>query len=227
MSVALVLVSHSVLVAEGTRDLAAQMAPDVQIIPAGGRSDGGLGTDYGQIEAACEAASGPDGVVIIADLGSAVMTAESVLELIEDPERFVIADAAFVEGAVAAAVAAQTGGDRDAVRAAAESSIRAGGGGADADGVDGTDEAALVSRDAVLVNAEGLHARPAADFVRRASEYDAVITVNGVDARSLLGIMALGLVQGRTASITASGAQAQQAVDALVALIESGFGEAS
>ncbi|MGO3885420.1 MAG: dihydroxyacetone kinase phosphoryl donor subunit DhaM, partial [Mycetocola sp.] len=224
MTVAIVLVSHSSLVAEGTKDLAGQMAPDVTILAAGGRADGGLGTDYARIETACSEADSAAGTVIIADLGSAVMTAESVLELSDSPERFVIADAAFIEGAVAAAVAAQTGGDLAAVVAAAESSLRHdaasgddGPGAVDGD-VDARGAAAGVSGnsiDVVLVNPEGLHARPAADFVRLASTFDADITVNGVDARSLLGIMALGLTQGRTVTISATGAEASQARAAL------------
>ncbi|MGO2659876.1 dihydroxyacetone kinase phosphoryl donor subunit DhaM [Mycetocola reblochoni] len=248
MSVSVILVSHSALVAEGTRDIAAQMAADVRLIPAGGRADGGIGTDYALIEAACESI-GDGEAVIIADLGSAVMTAESVLELIDRPERFVIADAAFVEGAVAAAVAAQTGQGLAEVVAAAESSLRRTAGddaqgkptasavesaavgpqptptGAASTG-SASDSSGAVHGEATLVNSEGLHARPAADFVRLASTFDADVTINGVNARSLLGIMGLGLVSGATASIEATGPQAADAVDALCELISSGFGEA-
>lgn len=78
---------------------------------------------------------------------------------------------------------------------------------------------------ATLTNETGLHARPAAEFVKTASSYDAKITVNGVDAKSLLGIMALGAKKGTELELVASGAQGQEAIDGLVALIESGFSE--
>ncbi|WP_314100980.1 HPr family phosphocarrier protein, partial [uncultured Frigoribacterium sp.] len=82
-----------------------------------------------------------------------------------------------------------------------------------------------VERSAVLVNASGLHARPAAELVTRASRFQADVTVNGVDAKSLLRIMGLGLGIGSTVSLMATGPDAQQAVDDLVELIEGGFGE--
>ncbi|MEG8036373.1 HPr family phosphocarrier protein [Sphingomonas sp. LR61] len=76
-----------------------------------------------------------------------------------------------------------------------------------------------------LVNETGLHARPAAEFVKTAAKYDAAVRVNGVDAKSLLAIMALALPKGATVSIEARGTDAQVAVDALVELVRSGFGE--
>jgi PTS hybrid protein len=77
-----------------------------------------------------------------------------------------------------------------------------------------------------LINRDGLHARPAAEFVKLASTFDTHVTVNGKDAKSLLGIMSLGLVRGMRAEIEASGEQAEHAVQALAELVESGFGEA-
>ncbi|WNY34440.1 HPr family phosphocarrier protein [Curtobacterium flaccumfaciens] len=66
------------------------------------------------------------------------------------------------------------------------------------------------------MNETGLHARPAAEFVKTAAKYDASVHVNGVDAKSLLAIMALALPKGATVSIDATGRDAQAAVDALV-----------
>jgi PTS hybrid protein len=83
-----------------------------------------------------------------------------------------------------------------------------------------------VRGEAVLVNRDGLHARPAADFVTRASAYSSAITVNGQNAASLLGVMALGLTRGAHVVIEATGDDAAEAVTALVELIDSGFGEA-
>src|SRR5690349_16776705 len=105
--VGLVLVSHSAKLAEGLADLAGQMAPDVPIRAAGGMPDGGLGTDFDAVSAALDQAQQGAGVVILYDLGSAKMTAELAVEMLGDPNTAVVADAPFVEGAVAAAVAAQ------------------------------------------------------------------------------------------------------------------------
>lgn len=76
-----------------------------------------------------------------------------------------------------------------------------------------------------LTNETGLHARPAAEFVKTASLFQAAVTVNGTDAKSLLGIMALGASRGTELELVATGDDAQEAVDALAALVESNFGE--
>lgn len=134
-------------------------------------------------------------------------------------------------------MAAETGGSLGDVAAAAASAA-----GADAaedsdaglapdPRADGTEPApagasGTVRGEATLVNRDGLHARPAADFVTRASAYSAAVTVNGQNAASLLGVMALGLTRGAHVVIEATGEDAEEAVTALVELIESGFGEA-
>lgn len=82
-----------------------------------------------------------------------------------------------------------------------------------------------IRRTVTLINETGLHARPAAEFVKTASAFDAQILVNGVDAKSLLGIMAMGAKKGTELELVANGAQAQQAIDGLTALVESGFSE--
>ncbi|WP_291800685.1 dihydroxyacetone kinase phosphoryl donor subunit DhaM, partial [Cellulomonas sp.] len=122
VAVALVLVSHSRGLAEGAVELAAQMAPRVTLLAAGGDGAGGLGTSYEAVESAVLAATA-DGrsAVVLTDLGSAVLTTESVLDLLDDDvaARVRIADAPFVEGAVAAAVSADGGVDLAGVLAAA------------------------------------------------------------------------------------------------------------
>jgi PTS hybrid protein len=122
MRVALVLVSHSARLAEGTAELAGQMAPDVAVLPGAGMPDGTLGTSYDVVRAAVDAGlERGDAVAVLADLGSAVLTVESVLELDDDlAGRVRLASAPFVEGAVAAAVAAQQGRSLADVIAAAE-----------------------------------------------------------------------------------------------------------
>lgn len=112
MTVGLVIVSHSAKVAEGTVELAGQMAPGVRIEPAGGAADGAIGTDAERIAAAIEAADDGDGVLILVDLGSAVLaTLLAIEELLGDVTkgRAVIAEAPLVEGAVIGAVEASTG----------------------------------------------------------------------------------------------------------------------
>ena len=240
MSVGILVVSHSAAIASGTVELARQMAADVQLVAAGGTDDGGIGTSFEAITAGIEELASADAVVVLCDLGSAYLTTDTALDFLDDDvrARVHVSDAPVVEGTVAAAVAAQTGGDVDAVLAAARTAAasEADAGGAsrpDGDqpggpvpntGAGPTDDVAA-SATVQLVNVTGLHARPAAEFVKTAAKYEAAVRVNGVDAKSLLGIMALALPKGATVSIEATGADAQDAVDALEALVRSGFGE--
>jgi phosphoenolpyruvate---glycerone phosphotransferase subunit DhaM len=121
VSVALVIVSHSVKLAEGVVELAEQMARDVPLRAAGGTDDGRIGTSFDRVsDAVTELRQAGHDVAILTDLGSATMTVESVLDLLDDDESVHVrfADGPLVEGAVAAAVTAQVGGDLDAVVAA-------------------------------------------------------------------------------------------------------------
>ena len=231
MSVELIIVSHSSKLAEGVVELAQQMAEDVRLHAVGGTDDGGIGTSFDRVQTAVDA-SGE--AVVLCDLGSAVMTAESVIEFLDDDARARIrlADAPIVEGAVAAAVAAQSGGSLDEVLAAAESA-----GGAAESGVDdavtvvsaeadaAAAESGTVTATVELINDSGLHARPASELTKLAATFDASVTVNGVNAKSLLSIMALGLAKGSEVVYEADGPDARAAVQALVALTEEGFGE--
>ena len=102
--------------------MAAEVAGgDVRIVAAGGGPDGTLGTDGGRVADAVREADAGAGVVILADIGSAVLSVRAVLnDGMADGVSAVLADAPLVEGAIAAAVTASVGGDRDAVCAAAE-----------------------------------------------------------------------------------------------------------
>ncbi|MGF1472055.1 MAG: dihydroxyacetone kinase phosphoryl donor subunit DhaM [Rubrobacteraceae bacterium] len=122
MTVALVLVSHSPQAADGTADIVRQMAGEVEVHAVGGDSDGGFGTDPERIQSAIESVEA-DEVLVFMDLGSAVLSAETVLEMLssEDRDRVRLVDAPFVEGAFAAGVAASTGdGAEECVEAATE-----------------------------------------------------------------------------------------------------------
>lgn len=128
-SVGLVLVSHSEEMAEGLREVLAELAGDVPVAVAAGGPDGVLGTNALAIAGAVESLAGRAGVVLLVDLGSAVLSAETALEQL-DPAlaaRVRLADAPFVEGAAAAARAAAGGAELDAVVAAAEAAWGAGG----------------------------------------------------------------------------------------------------
>lgn len=229
----LVLVSHSALLAGGVVEMAAQMAPDVVLRPAGGTDDARLGTSFDVVERAiaAELDAGCSGVVVLADIGSARMTAEAVLEALDDP-RVVMAGGAFVEGAVAAAVAAQTGGDTAEVVAAVAAATR--------QVVAELPEPlplrtrlavpldipeAAVKRTVRVRNPQGLHARPASQLARLAGGYDAHVRVAGVNAASLLAVMGLGLQENAEVAIEATGPQAAEAVAAVAEAFEGGFGE--
>ncbi|SEF26434.1 PTS hybrid protein [Amycolatopsis pretoriensis] len=224
MSVGIVLVSHSAKLAEGLAELAAQMAPDVTITAAGGLSDGSIGTDYDEVVAATQRADSGDGVVLLYDLGSAQMTAELAVESLADPSAAVVADGPLVEGAIAAAVAAQAGQDRKAV---AEAAAAAG----MPEDLTLTEPAAGEGDEIELVlhNEVGLHARPAAVLVRALSAFDAEVSVRlgdqEADGHSVLALMSLGARQGDRIRVRARGPQAAAALDKAKELVDGNFGE--
>ena len=120
-TVGIVLVSHSAELAAGVAHLAAQVSGGtVTIIAAGGTDDDELGTSAAKVERGLRLAESGAGVVVLPDLGSAVLTVRAVLEDEDPAANVVMADAPFVEGAVAATVTAAAGGDIKAVAAAAE-----------------------------------------------------------------------------------------------------------
>ncbi|MBT2228586.1 PTS-dependent dihydroxyacetone kinase phosphotransferase subunit DhaM [Nonomuraea sp. NEAU-A123] len=115
--VGIVLVAHSAGLAVEAAALVRGIAgAGALVAAAGGTEDGGLGTSLDLIEKALAAVDRGDGVVLVPDLGSSVLTAR----LLEEPGRVVVADVPFVEGAIAAAVTASAGAPLAAVLAAAE-----------------------------------------------------------------------------------------------------------
>ena len=118
--VGIVLVSHSVQLAQGAADLAGQVSGGtVRVLAAGGTEDGELGTSAEKVALAVASAESGAGVLVLPDLGSAVLTVRAMLEDMPGA-RVVLADAPFVEGAVAATVTAAAGADLKAVATAAE-----------------------------------------------------------------------------------------------------------
>jgi PTS hybrid protein len=108
--VGVLIISHSSQVAAGVLELATQMAgADLAIAAVGGTPSGELGTDPEAIRDALRRVLTPDGVIILADLGSAVMSAEAVVEAEGVQEQVVIANAPLVEGSVLAALEVSLG----------------------------------------------------------------------------------------------------------------------
>jgi phosphotransferase system HPr (HPr) family protein len=190
-----------------------------------------------------------DGVLVLMDLGSAVLSAEMAVELLPEDRRgaVLLTSAPFVEGAVAAAVAAGLGDGLEAVAREARGALAAkveqlgepvlerteGASPAPArtDAPPAAPASQLELRLAVA-NPLGLHARPAAALVRMAARFDADVTVTDVtsgrgpaSARSLNGIATLGVRRGDEIVVRASGRQAQEALDAVGRLAADGFGE--
>ncbi|NLE21865.1 MAG: phosphoenolpyruvate--protein phosphotransferase [Actinobacteria bacterium] len=251
--VGLVVVSHSARLAEGVVELAAQMAgSEVRIGAAGGLDEPGdaLGTDATRVLTAIKDVWSGDGVLVLMDLGSAVLSAELAVDLLEAEQRdkVLLTEAPLVEGAVAAGVAAALGEPLESVAAAARAGLEGKtaqlvpGDREGAPAGAGHDRAAPAGDQALAPSGEtirltvrtplGIHARPAALLVRTAAEYDAVVTVaNGtlgrgpVSARSLTGVATLGVGLGDELVVTAHGPQASQALDAIRRLAEDSFGD--
>lgn len=120
--VGIVVVSHSGKVAEGVKELAEQMAGSCRIIAAGGMADGSIGTDAVRIVEAVRKADTGDGVVLMVDLGSAVLGSSLAVELLDriQAERVRIADAPILEGTICAAIQASIGDSLEGVISAAE-----------------------------------------------------------------------------------------------------------
>jgi dihydroxyacetone kinase phosphotransfer subunit len=116
--VGIVIVSHSAKIAEGIKELVSEMGNKEQkIIAAGGMMDGSIGTDAVRISEAITEADTGDGVVILVDLGSAVLSTNMALELLEEEnsKKYLIADAPILEGAFSAVIQASCGSDLNEV----------------------------------------------------------------------------------------------------------------
>jgi phosphocarrier protein FPr len=184
-----------------------------------------------------------DAALILVDLGSAVMVTQMAIEMLppESQTRVQMTNAPLTEGAIAAVVEAAGGGDLAAVRRAAEQALA----------TPKIPEAAPIdvetaarareaepgvdskSVELIIPNPTGLHARPASRFVRTAMRFKAEITVQNVthgrpvaNAKSMMAVASTGTAwQGERIRITARGDDAEEALGALQALVESGFGE--
>ncbi|TDO62642.1 phosphocarrier protein FPr [Kribbella sp. VKM Ac-2571] len=236
--IGIVVVSHSRALAEAAVGLAAEMVAEDKrpvIAIAAGLDATTFGTDAMAVSEALGTADSPDGVLVLLDLGSAVLSAEMALEFV-DPElaaRVRLTSAPLVEGLVAAVVTASTDASLDAVAAEAERGLV---GKQDHLGVSTTDAAPVAEADrtveVVVGNEHGLHARPAARLVGLVNGFDAVVTLtdldNGkgpVDAGSLSMVATLNAQQGHRLRVGASGPQAAEALAAIEELAKQNFGD--
>ncbi|HTG48532.1 MAG TPA: phosphoenolpyruvate--protein phosphotransferase [Actinomycetota bacterium] len=243
--VGIVLVSHSRAVAEGAAELARQMGgQDVAIAPAGGLEgpEDAIGTDAMRVVAAIDAVWSDDGVLVLMDLGSAVLSTEMAVEFLDEDRRAKVrlTDAPFVEGAVAAAVAARLGRDLEEVASEARGGLAGKAAhlgtepGAPVTGTEraGPAEGPTATIRIIVDLPHGLHARPAARLVQTAGGFEADVRVRDVtagrgpvSARSLNAVATLGATAGHELEVVAAGAQSQAAVDAIRALAARRFDE--
>ncbi len=243
--IGIVIVSHSKQLAEGVRELAEQMVHGkVPLAVAGGIDDpeNPLGTDAIQVHQAIASVYSDEGVVVLMDLGSALMSAEMALEFLpqEQQAKVYLCEAPLVEGAIAAAVAAAAGCDIDRVIAEARGSLAAkaaqlsvGAAAVSSNEQPTTDDRQQTKEIRLTVrNRLGLHARPAAQFVTTAARFQSQIRVRNltrgtepVRAESINQVATLGVRQGHDLAITAQGSDADEALAALQALVEANFGE--
>jgi phosphoenolpyruvate-protein phosphotransferase/dihydroxyacetone kinase phosphotransfer subunit len=249
--IGLVVVSHSRALGEAAVGLAQQMVDEAarpRIAVAAGLDETTFGTDAVAVSEAIAEVDGPDGVLVLLDLGSAVLSAETALEFV-DPEtaaRVVVSSAPLVEGLVAAVVLAATGAPIDAV---AEEARRGLEGKQDHLGQPhGDDHPAtaaapsgrfeeLATTDALTVdipvtNPHGLHARPAARLVTLVRSFDAKVLLTNaraargpVDASSLSKVATLNAREGDSLKAQASGPDAAAVLAAIRALADQAFGD--
>ncbi|MBK9745272.1 MAG: phosphoenolpyruvate--protein phosphotransferase [Chloroflexi bacterium] len=238
--IGLVLVSHSAALADGVRALIEQMTQGrVPIAVAGGVDDpdNPIGTDVMKVAEAISAVYSPDGVVVLMDLGSALLSAETALEFL-DPDwlpNVHLSDAPFVEGALSAAVQASTGSPIDHVLAAARGGLAAKQGHLNTTEVESPPPASpvLVSEPSTLTltvpNRLGLHARPAARLVTLVGQHAAQVVIRkgdrSADGRQINAVALLDARQGDSLTITATGVDAQAVLNAIHQLAADNFGD--
>jgi phosphoenolpyruvate-protein phosphotransferase/dihydroxyacetone kinase phosphotransfer subunit len=246
--VGIVVVSHSARIAAGVVEVAREMAgDDVRLVAAGGTADGMLGTDAVLIADAIGQADAGAGVLVLADLGSAVLSTKLAFELI-DPElaaRTRLSGGPLVEGAFMAAIQAAAGDSLAEVLGAAREAatmpkdvdeVVSDGIGATGTPSAASEPAATAGPTKVveitIKNEHGLHARPAAQFVRAASRFVSRVRVENltqrsapVDAKSATAVMRLGVEMGHVIRISVEGTDEDAAIEALQSLAAGGFGE--
>jgi len=245
--VGIVLVSHSRPLAMATQGLVRAMTgPGLPLVIAAGVGDdhAELGTDAVEISEAIRAVQGPDGVLVLMDMGSAILSSETALDLMEEKDRRNVrfCPAPFVEGAVAAGVTASLGASLADVFAEAVGALKQKKGAfpgknsgelTPANDV-GTAHPPAIARVLRLTvrNHHGLHARPAACLIGAVKSFQSDITVRNltsqcgpVSVKSLSGLASLEILQDQEIEISAMGPDADAALKKIGELAAKGFGE--
>ena len=243
--VGLVLVCHSKKLAEAVRDVVLQItAPDFPVAVASGAGNNHeqLGTDAVHISEVLQQFNHLDGVLVLMDLGSAVLSAKTAHELLVLPceQKVRLCAAPLVEGAIAAAVQANAGSSLEEVAREAEGGLAAKQEQLQSEdkglAMLGSSAPTVASESAELTltvkNQHGLHARPAAALVRTVSKYEAAVQITNMrtgkgpeSARSLTSIALLAIRQGDQIKVVSNGADRDLALQAIRSLAETGFGE--
>ena len=235
--VGVVLVSHSRALAEAALELALAMVPvdPPTVALAAGSPAGDLGTDPLRVVAALAEADSGAGVVVLCDLGSALLSAEMALEMGDPARRVQLVAAPFVEGLVAALVAAAAGAPLEEVAAAAREALSPKLAHLEAQAPPpqaspGTATGPAITASLVVVNAGGMHARPAAAIASLVRPLRAAVSIRNArgeqaDATSPIALGLLAAVPGDRLTVTAVGEDAEEAVQKLTAAFASGFGE--
>ncbi len=238
--IGIVVVSHSRALAEAAVDLARQMLDDStapRVVVASGLDSGELGTDATAVAAAIGTMTDLDGVLVLLDLGSAVLSGEMALEFLEPDlrHRVRLSAAPLVEGLVVAAVTASTGADLDTVATEAANALAGKAdhldpGGAATDLVPEAPPDAMTA-DLRVADPHGLHARPAAAVVTAVRGLDAAVWLTNLDngrgpvsAVSMSAVATLDARHGALVRVSATGAEADDALQALTALLADGVG---
>ncbi len=245
--IGIIAVSHSAALAEAATRLALQMVPAggprvLVAAGAGAEADGTpiIGTDATRVAAAIDDLAETDGVLVLLDLGSAVLSAELALELRASTVPVRLSAAPFVEGLLAAVVRAAGGGTLAEVAAEADAALlpKLGQVGTDASSSPATDtspamtpadDAGRTVERHVLRNPLGLHIRPASLIATAASGADVAVTLTRTGARapaaSPTALLALGARGGEEIALSAA-PEAAAALERIRALVLDGFGEA-
>jgi multiphosphoryl transfer protein len=243
--VGLVLVSHSRPLAEAVSDLVRRAVnSDLQLSYCGGVGEDRteLGTDAIEIQEAISSVYSDEGVLVLMDMGSAILSAETAKELLspEQQEKVRLTSAPLVEGGVAAAVQAQLGSSLDEVANAALQSLLPKQDQVQdvSPGVQAASPAPNLSADenleVTIQNPHGLHLRPAAALIKALSSFPAEVFIENrtesrgpVLARSLVDVARLQIRQGDSVRFSISAADPQPVVAAIRSLVESQFGESA
>lgn len=231
--IGLVLVSHSPKIVEGLAHLIGEMS-DCPLALAGGIDDPDhpIGTDAVKIMQAVEEVMSDDGVIIFVDLGSAILSAQTALDLLDPAiaEKVSISSAPLVEGALSASIIATTGADRLTVLYEAENALNAKKSalGEVFSPTENLEKSAL-SVTVTVTPKNGLHARPAGRLIATLKNFDATLKLEKdgklVNGKSLVALLGLGIRQGEALTLHAEGSDAQKALQAFVDLANNHFGE--